>query len=445
MGSQVSSERSVNKLNISEVKKKIELAISENRDEIIKIGRDVLNMPELGYREEKTSAYIRRVFEKLGINFSYPHALTGIKATLKGRESRYNVCIIGEMDAVKCAGHKNEGDLSAAHACGHHSQIAAMLGAAIALKKSGVMSELYGDVTFMAVPAEEFIELDFRAQLKKDGKISYFGGKQQLIYEGAFDDIDIAMMIHAEGNSPDGRMYVQGHNLGFNAKTITYKGKAVHGSTPFDGVNALNAAALSILGIHSNRETFREEEKIRIHPIITKGGDVVNSVPDEVCVDTYVRGATLEAIRKGSEAVERSVSGACRMIGAEYEIDTIPGYLPLTESPELSEVFEAVSEEVLGKENIVFGAPITGSSDIGDLSHILPTIQPSIGGFVGTLHSKELEVANENSAYLNAAEILAKTAAELIGDNAEKAKRVTESFKPVMTKEEYIGYLNGKE
>ncbi len=429
----------------SEIKKRIELAISESRDEIIKIGRDILATPELGYREEKTSAYIRRVFEALGIDFSYPHALTGIKATLKGRESRYNICIIGEMDAVKCAGHKNEGALSAAHACGHNAQIASMLGAAIALKRSGVMSELSGDITFMAVPAEEFIELDFRTKLREEGKISYFGGKQQLIAEGAFDDIDIAMMIHAEGNAPDGKMYVRGHNLGFNAKTITYKGRAVHGSTPFDGVNALNAAALSILGIHSNRETFREEEKIRIHPIITKGGDVVNSVPDEVCVDTYVRGATLEAIRKGSDVVERSVGGACRMIGAEYEIDTIPGYLPLRESPELSEVFEAISESVLGKENLVYGEPITGSSDIGDLSHILPTIQPSIGGFVGTLHSKELEVVNEGSAYVMAAEILAKTAAELIGNGAEKAKHVKDHFNPAMTKEEYINYLNRKD
>lgn len=429
-------------MDSEKIMQRIELAIEESSGDIVKIGQDVLNMPELGYREEKTSAYIQNVFKTLGIDFTYPHALTGIKATLKGKESRYNICIIGEMDAVKCAGHKNEGALSAAHACGHNAQIASMLGAAIALKNSGVMSELLGDVTFMAVPAEEFIELDFRSSLKADGKIRYFGGKQQLIYEGAFDDIDIAMMVHAEGSAPDGKMYVRGHNLGFNAKTITYSGKAVHGSTPFDGVNALNAAALSILGIHSNRETFREEEKIRIHPIITKGGDVVNSVPDEVCIDTYVRGATLYAIRKGSDAVERSVSGACRMIGADYSIQTIPGYLPLTESPELSVIFEEVSESVLGKENLVYGNPITGSSDIGDLSHILPTIQPSIGGFGGTLHSKEFEVANSEIAYVKASEILAKTAARLLSDNAKNAEYVKKSFVPAMTKAEYINYLN---
>jgi amidohydrolase len=295
----------------------------------------------------------------------------------------------------------------------------------------------------MAVPAEEFIELDHRNQLKRDGKIKFLGGKQQLIYEGVFDDVDIAMMIHAQGHEENAKMYVRGNNLGFVAKTITYKGKAVHGSTPFDGVNALNAAALSILGIHANRETFREEEKIRIHPIVTKGGDVVNSVPDEVCVDTYVRGATLEAIKKGSKVVDRAVRGACQMIGAEYRINNIPGYLPLVESIELSEVFENVSKEVLGEDNIVYSEPITGSSDIGDLSHLIPTIQPSIGGFTGGLHSKEFMISCKTTAYIKAVEILAKTTAELLCDDAKKTEYIKNSFNQKMTKEEYINYLSG--
>lgn len=432
-------------MNITEIKNKIEQILCESSEEIIKIGETVLNNPELGYREHKTSEYIRSIFDELDISYSYPHAITGVKAKLKGKKEGYNICIIGEMDAVKCAGHPYEGELLAAHACGHNAQIAAMLGTAIVLKKSGIMSELCGDVTFMAVPAEEFIELDYREQLKKEGKIKYFGGKQQLIYEGAFDDVDIAMMIHAQGQEEKPKIYVRGENLGFIAKTITYKGKAVHGSTPFDGVNALNAAALSILGIHSNRETFREEEKIRIHPIITKGGDVVNSVPDEVCVDTYVRGATLEAIKKGNDVVERAVSGACCMIGAEYDINDIPGYLPLVESLELSEVFEGVSKEVLGAVNIVYGEPITGSSDIGDLSHLIPTIQPSVGGFTGTLHSKEFMISDKTTAYIKAAEILAKTTAELLYDDAKKAEHVKNSFTQKMIKAEYINYLNGKD
>ena len=427
------------------MKAKIEQILREHAKEIITIGETVLNTPELGYREEKTSEYIRKVFDELDISYTYPHAITGIKAKLKGSKQGPNICIIGEMDAVKCAGHPNAGKLSAAHACGHNAQIAAMLGTALVLKKSGVMDELCGEVTFLAVPAEEFIELEYRNQLKEEGKIKYFGGKQQLIYEGVFDDVDIAMMIHAQGQEEQAKMYVRGNNLGFVAKNIVFRGKAVHGSTPFDGVNALNAAALSILGIHSNRETFREEDKIRIHPIITKGGDVVNSVPDEVCVETYVRGATLGAIKKGERVVGCSVSGACQMIGATCEITTIPGYLPLTESMELSEVFESVSKEVLGEDNLVYGKPITGSSDIGDLSHLIPTIQPSIGGFTGVLHSTDFGVSDTSIAYLKAAEILAKTTVELLHNDAKKATQVKNSFQPKMTKAEYISYLNGKD
>ncbi len=427
------------------IKERVSRAIDESVLKITEIGNEVLKTPELGYCEEKTSQYARSIFDELGIEYTYPRALTGVKAKLCGKEHKFNICIIGELDSVKCAGHRFEGENSAAHACGHNAQLAAMLGSAIALKKSGVMEELCGDITFMAVPAEEFIELEYRQKLKEDGKIEYYGGKQQLIYEGAFDDVDMAMMIHAQGDEPKSKMYVKGHNLGFLAKTITFKGKAVHGSTPFDGVNALNAAALAILGVHSNRETFRDEEKIRIHPIITKGGDVVNSVPDEVCVDTYVRGATFEAIKKGNAAVERAVDGACRMIGADYEIKDIPGYLPLVESAELSKVFEDVSKSVLGEENVIYGEPITGSSDIGDLSCIIPTIQPSIGGFSGALHSKEFEIFDAEAAYVSAARILALTAAELLCDDAKKAENVKANFKPQMTKAEYLKYLKGEE
>lgn len=422
-------------MTLEEIKNKIVSSVDSQGEDIIEIGEKILNNPELGYCENKTSETVRKAFEKLEIEYEYPLALTGVKAKIRGRAHKYNVCIIGEMDALKCEG-------KTAHKCGHNAQIAAMLGAAAAIKKSGIMSGLDGDITFMAVPGEEFIDLEYRKSLKKNGEIKYYGGKQQLIYEGAFDDADMAMMLHAKGNEEKPKLYLKGHNLGFLAKTITIRGKAVHGSTPFEGINALNAAALAILGIHSNRETFRDEDSIRIHPIITKGGDVVNSVPDEVCIDTYIRGASFEAIKKGNAAVERSTLGACQIIGAKAEFEDIPGYLPLKEDDELSEVMENVAAELIGKENLVFGEEITGSTDIGDLSMLIPVIQPSIGGFCGTLHSPEFEITDRETAYLTSAKLLACTAAELLYNNAEKARLVKENFKGQMTKEQYIKYLN---
>ena len=307
-----------------------------------------------------------------------------------------------------------------------------------------MLSELDGSITFMATPAEEFIDTDYRRELRAEGKIDFFGGKQQLIYEGAFDDVDMAMMLHAQPDEPAEKLYMRGYNLGFNAAGITLRGKAAHGSTPYDGVNALNAAALAIIGIHSNRETFRDEDRIRIHPIITKGGDVVNSVPDEVCIDTYVRGASIDAIAKGEQAVRRSVAGAAQIIGASAEIERISGYLPLRESRELSDVMEQTAAGLLGSDALVFGREITGSTDIGDLSHLIPVIQPSVGGFYGKLHSADFKIADEHAAYITPAKILAGTAAALLADGAKAAQNVKKSFSPALTKDEYINYLRGE-
>ena len=111
-----------------------------------------------------------------------------------GKGEGPNICIIGEMDAVKCFRHPYaDSDTGAAHACGHNAQIASMLGVAIGIVKSGVMEKLGGKVTFFAVPAEEFVELDRKEQLKNEGKIEYFGGKQELIRLGEFDGIDMAI------------------------------------------------------------------------------------------------------------------------------------------------------------------------------------------------------------------------------------------------------------
>ena len=435
-------------MTLQEIKGKLVQVIDEHKEEIILIGQTILRNPELGYQEEKTSELVRSQFDKLGIPYDYPVAVSGVKARLDGRARNCNVCVIGEMDAIKCAGSPIANAMGVAHACGHHAQMAAMLGAAIGLVMSGVMKELDGSVTFMATPAEEFIELDYRKKLKQEGIIRYFGGKQELIATGAFDDVDMAMMLHAQPEStgsldsiPPKQLYVRGNNLGFLAKTVRFRGKAAHGSTPFDGINALNAASLAILGVHANRETFREEEKIRIHPIITKGGDVVNSVPDEVIIDTYIRGASFEAIQKGNHTVERAALGACEMVGAKVEFEKIPGYLPLKESQELSEVMEQNAALLIGKENLIYGEQITGSTDIGDLSSILPVIQPSITGFTGLLHSKEFNVADEETAYVLPAKLLALTVAELLYDHAWLACMVKENFTPQMTKEEYMAYL----
>jgi len=432
-------------MSLNENELKIVKAIDDSAEEIIEFGKRILANPELGFKEFETSKLIKEKFQELSLETKSGMAVTGVKATV-GNKDDFNVCIIGELDSVMCYGHPHcNNDTGAAHACGHHAQMASLYGAACGIMKSDVMKGLNGAVTFFAVPAEEYIDLDYRRSLKDEGKIRFFGGKQQLIYEGEFDDIDAAIMVHANADTPEKAVYIHGSSLGFLGKKITFKGRAVHASTPFDGVNALNAAALAILGMHTNRERFRDEDRIRVHPIITKGGDVVNSVPDDVQIDTYVRGATMKAILGASMDTDRAVKGAAQMVGADVNIETTAGYQPLKQDYLLGEIFREVSLEFMEDKDIYSGIDMTGSSDIGDVSMILPTIQPSVGGFTGQLHSKEFGEVDDITAFVLPAKIMAITAYRLLENDSKRGKELKASFKPLMNKEEYLTALANSE
>lgn len=415
-------------MNIPEIEKRVLAAIDDRAEDICAWGEQIFATPELGYKEFKTSRMIRDELEKMGIRCTNNHAITGVRGTLNGK-GNFNIAVLGELDAVICKAHPAADPLTGAvHACGHHAQLAAMLGVAAGLSQSGVMEELAGNVVFLAAPAEEYIDLDYRRGLLQEGKIQFFGGKQQLIQEGIFQDIDAAMMVHAQPDTPQASVYVHGSSLGFVEKQITFRGRAAHASEPYKGVNALNAAALAILGMHTNRERFREEDKIRVHPIITKGGDVVNSVPDEVCMDSYVRGASMEAILKASEDTDRSIQGAAQMVGAEARIQTVQGYAPLKQNYLLGEIFREAAELFVPKENILAGIDMVGSTDIGDLSQLIPCIQPTVGGFEGELHSKEFKVADPYTAYVLPAKIMALTVVRLLADDGERIQALSTSI-----------------
>lgn len=324
------------------MKNKIFDAIDKNKDLIIECGEYILNNPELGYKEFKTSQRVKDEFEKLGIPYEDNLAITGVKGTVGKKDAKINICIIGELDAIKCFEHPCANKESgAAHACGHNAQIASMIGAAYGIVKSGVLDQIDGKITFFAVPAEEFVELEYREQLVKDGKITYMAGKQELIHIGAFDDVDMAMMIHSHALTPDFNVYINGTSLGFDTKQIVFEGKAAHGSEPFNGVNALNAATLALMGINANRETFKDEDRIRIHPIVTNGGDIVNVIPDKAVIETYVRGASTEAIKDACQKVDNAVNAGAMAVGAKCSIKNVKGYEPLVQDEMLSAVYNA--------------------------------------------------------------------------------------------------------
>ena len=422
----------------SELKRKVCAEIDRHKDEIAAIAEKILASPEMGYREYKTAELVKETLSSLGIPYTDGLAVTGVMGRLSGRDTKARVAVIGELDAVTCSSHPKSDRISgAAHACGHNAQIAAMLGSAMGLM--AVAGELDGEVDFLAAPAEEYVEIGYRESLRERGEIDFFGGKQELIRTGVFDGIDMAMMVHAQGATPENELYIGGSSLGFVAKKIDFIGKAAHAAAaPHEGVNALNAAMAAMMCIHAQRETFRDEDRIRIHPIITNGGELVNVVPSRVTMETYVRGASLEAISDASEKVDRAIDGASYAIGAKCEIKNYKGYLPLIQSEELSEIFAENSQLLDNPPRVIRGVPMTASTDIGDLGYLIPIIQPMMGGFVGSLHSADFAVADEILAYINPAKIMAMTVIDLLSDGAKGAIAVKESFKPRLTKEEYI-------
>ncbi|NLY53908.1 MAG: amidohydrolase [Firmicutes bacterium] len=425
-------------MNKQAMKEKLCAAIDARRDDIIAIGTKIFEKPELGYKEHYASSLVQQVFADLGLEYRSEIAITGVRAEMKGRESKAKVAVLGELDAVVCPEHPHaDPQTGAAHSCGHNVQVAAMLGVAMALKDTGLMAELDGDVAFMAVPAEEFVELEYRNKLRNEGKIKFLGGKQEFIALGEFDDIDVTMMFHSSNSEK--KIGIGGTSNGFIGKLIRYIGKEAHaGGAPHLGVNALNAAMLGLMGIHAQRETFRDSDHIRVHPIITKGGDLVNIVPADVRMETYVRGAEMDAIIDASKKVDRALRAGAEAVGAEVEIVQLPGYLPRYNAEALNDIFYQNAVALVGEDEVARGGHGSGSSDIGDVSALMPTIHPYVGGISGRGHASDYAIADPELAYIVPTKLMAMSLVDLLADGAAGVAGCQADFEPVYTKESYL-------
>jgi len=419
------------------LKKKICDEIDANREKICAIGRSIYEHPELGYKEGFANARVKEVFEELGLKYEDGLGLTGVKAKLLENAEGPNIAIMGELDAVVCPDHPNADPVTgAAHCCGHFAQTTAMLAAAIGF--NAVKDEIKGgNVTFMAVPAEECVEIEWRKDMINQGKFKYLGGKQELIHLGAYDDVDMAMMVH--GTGADDYINCSAKNVGFIAKNVKFIGKEAHaGGAPWDGINALNAASLALMAINSIRETLKDQDCIRIHPIITKGGTLVNIVPNDVRMEMYVRGATIEAIKDANAKVNRAIRGCAYAIGCEVEITDLPGYLPVADDLNLAEVFADNAKALYPDKKVVHEDGIGGgSSDVGDVQAIMPCVQGGIGGFRNAFHSKNFELADEDLAFIAPAKVMACTIIDLLADDAAKAKEIIDKFESPYNSKNY--------
>ena len=424
-----------------ELKQRVDEAIDRRSEEIIGLGEQIRTHPELGFKEVKTARLVEETLEKLGLAPRSGLALTGVRADAPGRAGDGpTFALLGELDALIVVGHPEaDPTTGAAHACGHNAQIAGLLGAAMGLLDARALDHLAGRVVFFAVPAEEYGDIEWRVGQARQGKLEFLGGKPELMKLGHFDDVDLSMMIHTTPRTEDGKAGVPVSNNGCIVKTVRYIGRAAHaGGAPHMGINALYAAQIGLMGINAIRETFRDEDTIRVHPIITHGGSQVNVIPGEVRIETYVRGRTVEAILDANKKVDRAFRAGALALGAKVEIETLPGYLPMTCDGTMADRFRANAERLVGAENYRQIGHRTGSTDMGDLSQVMPVLHPYIGGARGTGHGADWEIVDKPLAYLTPAKSLAAMVIDMLADGAAGAKEVLAKARPPLTREGYF-------
>ena len=315
------------------LKARVREAIDDNDEAILDLAESVHAEPELGYKETETTRKVAEAFRGLGLDVETELAVTGARARAGGNDDEaeetddeFVFALLGELDALVNPGHPAaDSETGACHACGHEAQLANLVGAAYGLVASGVVDDLPGAVEFIAVPAEEYLDLEYRRGLLDDGEIEFFGGKQELIRRGYFADVDCAAMIHAASETPEREVSSDFSSNGFVGKTVQYEGRESHaGGAPEEGVNALNAAMTGMNAVNANRETFPDEEHVRVHPIVTKGGDGVNVVPADVRMESYVRAKSVDAIEEANETTNRALKSGAMAGGASGVTTDVP-------------------------------------------------------------------------------------------------------------------------
>ena len=336
------------------------------RQRLCEMSDYIYNNPELGNEEYKAVEALTTFLKEHNFKIESPIADmdTAFKATFDSGKPGMTIGYLCEYDALPKIGH----------GCGHNMIGVMSAGAGVALSK--VLHEIGGKVIVYGTPAEETN-----------------GGKVILAEAGVFDELDAAMIVH-----PDGETRASGSSSALYPIRFIYKGKTAHAaSCPEKGINALNSVIQLFNGIDALRQHVTPD--VRMHGIINKGGVAANIVPDEAIADFYFRASTKERVTEVVEKVKKIAEGAALMTGATLEMERyeLP-YDDLNTNEALSEMFNNNLRE-LGITDIKEAKATGGSSDIGNVSYVAPTIHPYIGitdcPMVG--HSVEMAKATTTS------------------------------------------------
>ena len=380
--------------------------------------RYIWKHPETGYKEWKTHEYLETEFAKLGYELTLAGDIPGFTTLIDTGREGPTIAVFGELDSVICASHpESDPQTGAVHTCGHNCQAAALLGLAAMLKEPGALDGMCGKILLVAVPAEELLELEYREELRKKGIIKYFGGKPEFMWRGLLDGVDMSFMIHTS-NGEVSRAGISAGSNGCLLKQIRFEGKASHaGGSPHNGINAL-------------RETFRDSQHIRVHPIITKGGDIVNAIPDTVTMECYVRGATMNDIVTVNKKVNRALAASAAAIGAKVHLRDIPGYYPRNYPEKACLLMKAAMEKVTDEASYNPNEWGTGCSDMGDVGAVMPALHPGISGAIGTFHGADMYVTKPEIAVVQSAQLQYEFLHTFLDNDAKNAREVIADYKP---------------
>lgn len=382
---------------LEDAKKAVLDHVDRIKGEVTTIAEDLYRFPETGLKEFRTSALLAGILQREG--FAVEKGIAGLESAFRASWGTGTpaIAILAEMDALPDMGH----------ACGHNIIAAAAIGAALALRQA--LTEEIARIVVLGTPAEELGI-----------------GKVDMVRHGVFTGIDFAMMVHPSAKRQVIKMY-----LGLAKVRLTFIGKASHAAAyPEEGVNALDGVIQTFNGVNALRQHLRQD--VRIHGIITEGGIAPNIIPARAACYFYVRAADLDEVARVREKLISCAEGAARAAGCRLEIDKDERVLaPLKLNHAFSELYSAQLTFLGLKEAKAPPDKNRGSSDIGNVSQVVPTIHPHVP--IGTgihIHSEAFARATVTEqgreAVLEGARAMALTAVELAASSEVRDKIMSE-------------------
>lgn len=369
------------------------MLFKEQYKSIKRIADKIYQNPELGYKELQTKETIMAALKQFNPVIEFEEfSTTGFKTSLGGEGKDLHIAFIGELDAVYAPTHKYaDENTGAAHNCGHYTQVAIALALYNYLFQSEVYKNYDFKLSFVFVPAEEYLDLEYREHLMKENTITHYGGKPEAMKLGIFDDIDVGICVHAIGGEFEKRTVEVNCDLaGFLYKYNKFKGKATHaGFDPFSSKNAYSMSTLFNVALGLSRQQLKDSEQVRINPIVMDSDMSTNVIPNHITVGTDLRSKTVEYMREVAIKLDDAAKGSAQSLQGEVDITTQMGYLPFNQNRYLSEFVMEAFKENDEIDEILNNNAISAAGDIGDLSFMIPCIQVGYSGFTGTIHGDD--------------------------------------------------------